>query len=140
MTEKTKHSFVDDNPYLVYTGEPDTAIEGGSGSGSGSGGGMFIASTESKMDTWSSDGTTVVLDKNPQDIISAIKSGKIVVIKTGVGLNAQSFEYLYFSNYYYSDSNDETAEFYDLSHLYQLQIYLRPGNPAIVDGNALQVG
>lgn len=38
----TKHAFVDDNPYIAYTGEPETAVSGGSGGGGGDGGGSGI--------------------------------------------------------------------------------------------------
>lgn len=39
MTSRTKHEFVDDNPYLVYSGDADTSYDGDSGSGGGGGGG-----------------------------------------------------------------------------------------------------
>ena len=92
MTEKTKHSFVDDNPYLVYTGEPDTAIEGGSGSGSGDGGGsgaggiLYVTITGEKvMENWSDDQAnpeTLSSDKSSTEILQAIADGKTVIAKT----------------------------------------------------------
>ena len=36
----TKHAFVDDNPYIAYTGEPETAVSGGSGGGGVGGSGI----------------------------------------------------------------------------------------------------
>lgn len=34
--EKTKHQFVDDNPYLVYSGEPESTVDSAGGGGGGS--------------------------------------------------------------------------------------------------------
>jgi replication initiation and membrane attachment protein DnaB len=31
--EKTKHAFVDDNPYLVYSGEPESTLDNAGGGG-----------------------------------------------------------------------------------------------------------
>lgn len=32
---ETKHEFIDDNPYITYTGKPDTAYDGEGGGGGG---------------------------------------------------------------------------------------------------------
>jgi len=135
MVEKTKHSFVDDNPYLVYTGEPDTSIEGGSGGsgGSGSDGGLFVVLANSNVTTWSSSGTTVVLDMPLKDIIDAVKAGNNVVIKVWTGNGAPDFIYLYFSDYSYAGGN-ETIHFYDHTNTYQFEIHVRPGGLEVATG------
>ena len=41
---ETKHEFIDDNPYITYTGKPDTAYDGEGGGGGGGGYTLPIAS------------------------------------------------------------------------------------------------
>lgn len=137
MVEKTKHSFVDDNPYLVYTGEPNMSIEDGSNSGSGSGG-LIVVLANSNVTTWSTSGTTILLNMPLKDIIDAVKAGSNVVIKAWSGKGAPDYINLYFSNYYYV-SGDETIRFYNLEHTYQIEIYVRPGGPEVATGKSLQL-
>ena len=91
MTAKTKHAFVDDNPYLVYSGDVDTSYSGDSGGGGGGGGGddektFFVTITgENPMDGWSgtlSDPETLSSDKSYTEIVQAIADGKTVIAKT----------------------------------------------------------
>lgn len=41
---KTKHEFIDDNPYLVYSGEPESTLDnaGGGGGGGGDNANLFV--------------------------------------------------------------------------------------------------
>lgn len=94
MTEKTKHEFVDDNPYLVYSGEVNTSYSGDSGSGGGGGGGgdagdsdvfWVTITSESPMNEWSTvetNPTTLSSDKSYTEIVQAVKDGKTVIAKT----------------------------------------------------------
>ena len=43
---ETKHEFIDDNPYITYTGKPDTAYDGEGGGGGGGGYTLPIASAD----------------------------------------------------------------------------------------------
>lgn len=45
-----KNQFVDENSYLVYGSEPDTAYDGSGGGGGGGGCGVFVMDTENA--TW----------------------------------------------------------------------------------------
>ena len=87
--EKTKHAFVDDNPYLVYSGEAEASLEGGGGGGGGGGGNektFFVTITgDNPMEDWSgdlSDPETLSSDKSYTEIVQAIADGKTVIAKT----------------------------------------------------------
>ena len=43
---ETKHEFIDDNPYITYTGKPETAYDGEGGGGGGGGYELPIASAD----------------------------------------------------------------------------------------------
>ena len=70
--EKTKHTFVDDNPYLVYSGEPDTCVNNAGGGGGGDDN-IFI------VEMYADQGqpkTDVLFD----DIFNAVQAGKLVFL------------------------------------------------------------
>ncbi len=91
MTKKTKHEFVDDNPYLVYSGDIDTSYNGDSGSGGGDGGGggggdvgdngIFVVHiTGAEVAGWSTVGTSNFnVTESIDDIVEAFLSGKKVI-------------------------------------------------------------
>lgn len=94
MTEKTKHEFVDDNPYLVYSGDIDASYSGDSGSGGGGGGdagsGVFwveITGNSKNPDEWANNPATdetattdFTLSATVNEITEAINAGKIVKV------------------------------------------------------------
>lgn len=93
MVAKTKHEFVDDNPYLVYSGDVDTSYDGASESGGGGGGGdagdsgvfwVEILGDSKNPDNWpinpgmSGSTATLSLSATYDEIKNAINQGKIV--------------------------------------------------------------
>lgn len=91
MTAKTKHAFVDDNPYLVYSGDVDTSYNGDSGGGGGGGGGdagvfwVEILGNRKDPSDWAinpaSDAnatTDFYLSATIEEIRAAVNAGKIV--------------------------------------------------------------
>lgn len=77
--EKTKHSFVDDHPYIAYAGEPDTAVDG-SGTGTDAPGALIVHSNGPAMSTWSSDYVELSLDVDIPKIVDAVLAGTDVII------------------------------------------------------------
>lgn len=98
MVEKTKHSFVDDNPYLVYAGEVDTSIDGGSG-GSGGSGGLFIINLDTSIWDWTSSEKPVNKDKSDNEIMNAISSGKQIVLRAFTNNAHTGYVNLYFDRF-----------------------------------------
>lgn len=79
--EKTKHAFVDDNPYIVYSGDSDSTIDnagGGSGGGGGNDGYFLVTVTNPES---TDTGMTGTADKSKTEVINAINNGKIVFLK-----------------------------------------------------------
>ena len=100
---ETKHEFVDDNPYITYTGKTDTAYDGEGGGGGGGGYTLPIASADTLGGVKIGDGleiaesgvlsvdvenpyfkvtatygnSAMTLDKSYNQIKEAIDSGKI---------------------------------------------------------------
>lgn len=106
MTEKTKHEFVDDNPYLVYSGDINASYNADSGSGGGGGGGdagdngvFYVTITsETPMDNWSNDDTNPTLlssDKSHAEILQAITDGKTIIVKAPLSDEETSKELAY---------------------------------------------
>ena len=94
MVAKTKHEFVDDNPYLVYSGDLDTSYDGASESGGGGGGGggdagdntFYVTVTGTNLLTeWTDDQQNPEIlsaDKSYAEISQAVADGKNVIVKT----------------------------------------------------------
>lgn len=66
-----KNQFVDENSYLVYGSEPDTAYDGSGGGGSG---GYIVNAAVDES------GLKFVLDKTAVEVIAAATSGLITVL------------------------------------------------------------
>lgn len=121
MTEKlSKREFVDENPYLVYTSEEDTAYNGSSGSGSipiasaDTLGGVKVGSgltiTGAGVLSASGGGSDIVeipilyddeqdgyyTNKKASEIIAEIKNGKYVI---GVLPSEDTIAYFYIDSY-----------------------------------------
>ncbi len=67
--EKTKHTFVDDNPYLVYSGEPD----------SGDDSPFLYVDVEEDILTWTQNRINLTLSESPETIVDAMRTGKMVI-------------------------------------------------------------
>jgi hypothetical protein len=84
--EKTKHEFVDDNPYLVYSGEPDTSVDnaGGGGGGGGTNDIMRVYINEAAnrwdLDTSGLYNTALTANHTVNEIVQAINDNKEVVV------------------------------------------------------------
>lgn len=92
--EKTKHAFVDDNPYLVYSGEPDSTVDdagGGSGGGGGNDG-YFLITVTDLVD--STSGLTGKADKSKSEVLDAVNNGKIPFLK--VEMSADNIRVVYY--------------------------------------------
>lgn len=79
---KTKHEFIDDNPYICYAPDADATIAdtesgGGGGGGGDSESGVFIIDCIEA-------GNTFTVDKSMSDITAAYNSGKCIILATGV--------------------------------------------------------
>ena len=94
--EKTKHQFVDDNPYLVYSGELDTSVDS-AGDGGGDGGNEDVFIFNVNASNWKQP------TFNQEDIsalIAAMEQGKPVIVRetkdtgeTDYSINYQQLEY-----------------------------------------------
>jgi hypothetical protein len=77
--EKTKHAFVDDNPYLVYSGEPDTSVDNAGGDDGGNESNILFVGVNEDITTWTSDGIILNISENKSTIVNAMQTGKIVL-------------------------------------------------------------
>lgn len=71
---EAKHEFIDDNPYIVYTGKPDTAYDGDNGGGGGGGG------AESLICEYNEG----YLNKTVGEIYNAFANGQAVIYHANV--------------------------------------------------------
>ncbi len=78
--EKTKHAFVDDNPYLVYSGEPDTSVDNAGGGDDN----IFIV----EMYAYQGQPKTDVLFN---DIFNAVQAGKLVFLAGDPGTHGNEW-------------------------------------------------
>ena len=81
---ETKHEFIDDNPYITYTGKPDTAYDGEGGGGGGGGGSTIeIKSYEIKTDS-SGEWDEYYLDVTNEQLYEDVSNPNILVFAHGV--------------------------------------------------------
>jgi hypothetical protein len=74
MTE-AKHSFVDDNPYLVYSPNAEATSEGGSGGGGGAGFPVIEANAETGALSVTAGALKTMLDASP--VIMTMQGGDV---------------------------------------------------------------
>ena len=80
VVEKTKHAFVDDNPYLVYSGEPESTLDNaGGGSDSGNGSPFLYVTVNEELSRWTQNGIDLTISESRETIANAMQSGKMVI-------------------------------------------------------------
>ena len=82
-----KQDFVETNPYLVYTPEPDTSsadISSGGGGGGGGGGGDVSEPLQVKIE-FDENENADMMDKTAEEILTAYSQGRVIVIYDDAG-------------------------------------------------------
>ena len=74
--EKTKHEFVDDNPYLVYSGEPDATADN---AGGGDDSPFLYVDVKEDILTWTQNQINLTLSESPETVVDAMRTGKMVI-------------------------------------------------------------
>ena len=80
---ETKHEFIDDNPYITYTGKPETAYDGEGGGGGGGGSTIEIKSYEIKTDS-SGEYDEYYIDVTNEQLYQDLSNPNIRVFVHGV--------------------------------------------------------
>jgi len=74
--EKTKHTFVDDNQYLVYSGEPESTLDNAGGGGDSP---FLYVDVEEDILTWTQNQINLTLSESPETVVDAMRTGKMVI-------------------------------------------------------------
>ena len=102
--EKTKHAFVDDNPYLVYSGEPESTLDNAGGGGGGGDDSPFLYVTvDEDFGSWSTDPTALTINESYETIVNALQAGKEVIFVVKHNTQGASWRYLAKINGYAPD-------------------------------------
>ena len=109
--EKTKHQFVDDNPYLVYSGEPESTVDSAGGGGGDDSPFLYVTVSED-LSTWTESGIQLTIDVNKETIVNAIQAGKPVIFVVNLTDQRSVIRHLVKANIYVQDFSTVYASFY----------------------------
>lgn len=116
--EKTKHEFVDDNPYLVYSGEPESTLDnaGGGGGGGGNDSPFLYVTVSEDLSTWEPSGTSLTISESKETIANAMRNNKIVMFVVNLTVATTSgnvvIQYFVRANAITQDNTTVFAMFY----------------------------
>lgn len=110
--EKTKHEFVDDNPYLVYSGEPDTSVDNAGGGGGGDDDSPFLYVTVTEdLSTWTDEGIALTISENKDAIVNAMRAGMMVLFIVNEIVGSVTFQHYIRANIIAQDNSGVSATY-----------------------------